>query len=87
MTYQEAVDYINQYGRELEYDKKEKLEFLVFIAPTDPNHHEEFLEIFKLNYFNPNVIAPYINEDVCVMRVAKKYLSQAFIFEFITDKV
>lgn len=36
MTYQAAVDYIDQHISELEYDKQEKLEYIVFIAPTDP---------------------------------------------------
>lgn len=73
MTYKEAVDYINELGKDLEYDKKEGIGFLVFIAPTDAKQYEEFSRNFILNHYNSNVILPYINSDVCVMRVAKKY--------------
>ena len=86
MTYKEAVDYINEFGKDLEYDKREKIDFIVFIAPTDSKQYEEFTRSFVLNHYNPNVILPYANNDVCVMRVAKKYLNQgAFVYEVLKD--
>lgn len=82
MTYQEAVNYIDEFRKDLEFDKKEGIDFLVFIAPTDPEQHEELSRNFVLNHYNPNVILPYASSDVCVMRVARKYLNQgAFIYE------
>ena len=82
MTYQDAVNYIDEFGEDLEYDKKEKIDFLVFIAPTDPKQYEEFTRDFVLNHYNPSVILPYASSDVCVMRVARKYLNQgAFVYE------
>lgn len=84
MTYHEAVGYIDEYGKDLEYDKKEKMDFIVFIAPMDPKQYEEFTRSFVLNHYNPSAILPYANGDVCVMRVAKKYLNQgAFVYEVI----
>lgn len=86
MTYQEAVDYINQYGKELEYDKQEKEEFLVFIAPTEPKLYDEFSRKYVLNYYDPSVILPYVNEDVRIMRVVKKGLKVgAFLYEVIAE--
>lgn len=86
MTYQEAVDYINQHGKELEYDKQKEAEFFVFIAPTSPNLYEAFCRNYVLNYYNPKAILPYVNEDVRVMRVAKEGLKMgAFLYEIITE--
>lgn len=84
MKYEEAVEYINEHGKELEFDKELQEEFLVFIAPTDPKHYEEFERNYVLNYYNPLVIQPFCNEDVCVMRVMKKGLPQrAFIQDIV----
>lgn len=86
MTYQAAVEYIDHHISELEYDKQDKMEYIVFIAPTNPKHYEEFNRLFVLNNYNPNVILPYVNEDVCVMRVAKKYLaSGVFLYKIIAE--
>ena len=86
MKYQEAVEYINQHGKELEYDQKEKEEFLVFIAPTDPKHYEEFSRNYVLNYYDSDAILPYVNEDVRVMRVVKKGLKAGvFLYEIIAE--
>ena len=84
MTYQEAVNYNDEFGKDLEYDKKKNIDFIVFIAPTDPKRYEDFTRNFVLNHYNPNVIFPYANSDVCFMRVAKKYLNHgAFVYEVI----
>lgn len=84
MTYQEAVSFVELHGEERAHDVKEKIEFLVFIAPTDAKLYEEFSRSFVLNHYNPNVILPYVNEDVCVMRVAKKFLNEgAFVYEVV----
>jgi len=86
MIYKDAVEYINQHGMELEYDKQKEVEFLVFIAPTNPKQYEAFCRNFVLNYYNPNAILPYVNEDVRVMRVAKEGLKKgAFLYEVITE--
>ena len=84
MKYQDAVNYINQNGKDLEYDKQENLDFLVFIAPTDPKSYEVFLRNFARNHFDTNTALAYTNEDVCVMRVAKEYLRErAFLYDVI----
>ena len=71
MTYQEAVDYINKHGKELSHDK-EKGECIVYIAPTDPKQLEEFNRMFVLNSFDQEVIKPFIDQDLCVMRGYKR---------------
>ena len=86
MTYTAAVEYINQNGKELECDKQKGTEFFVFIAPTNPKQYEEFCRNYVLNYYNPNAILPYVNEDVRVMRVEKEGLKMgAFLYEIITE--
>ena len=81
MTYQEAVDYINEHGKELSFDEK-KTEYIVYIAPTDPKQLEKFNRHFFLNNFNPDVIQLFKNQDVCVMRGYKKGEPQEeFYFE------
>ena len=76
MKYEEAVENIKDKGKELEFDKELHKEFLVFIAPTDLKHYEEFERNFVFNHYNPLMILPYCNEAVCVMCVVKKGLTQ-----------
>ncbi len=73
MTYKEAVDYINKYGKELATDK-EKGECIVYIAPTNPKQLEEFNRLFVLNSFDQEVIKQFIDQDLCVMRGYKRGL-------------
>ena len=67
MTYQEAVDYINKHEKELSIDK-EKGECIVYRAPTDSKQLEDFNTLFVMDNFNPDVIKPFIDQDLCVMR-------------------
>ena len=81
MTYQEAVDYIDKYGKEMSFEE-EKGEYIVYIAPSDLSQLEKFNRYFFLNNFDPEIIQSFKNQDVCVMRGYKKKEPQnAFYYE------
>ena len=84
MTYQEAVDYINNHVKELTIDK-EKGECIVYIAPSDPKQLEDFNTLFVMDNFNPDVIRSFIDQDLCVMRGFKSEIpGEVLVYEQVT---